>query len=114
MCIYSIAEKDTKLFWFGWETRLIIEQVKQWADDYFPEVNKEWNRRIDFKPHCSKILECTKHLLGRRHGKVLRKFAASSFLYAGSMACNLIHKNTLTAFTLCMKLTGCKLVCASM
>ena len=37
------------------------------------------------------------HPQGRRHSEVVKKFATSLFLLAGSMAYNLVHKNMPTA-----------------
>ena len=39
----------------------------------------------------------SKHPQGRRHSLVVKKFATSLFLYAGSIAYNLIHQNMPTA-----------------
>jgi len=53
------------------------------------------NNQIEFKSFFNQILlnaeqNATKHSQGRRHSKVVKKFAASLFLYAGSMAYNLV------------------------
>ena len=74
----------------------------------FNEANKDRksvlgeNERVDFKSFFNQIVvnaeqNATKHPQGRRHSEGVKKFATSLFLYAGSMAYNLIHKNMPTA-----------------
>jgi len=56
------------------------------------------NEQVDFKSFFNQIVlnaekNSTKHPQGRRHTEVVKKFATSPFLYAGSMAYNLVHKS---------------------
>ena len=59
-------------------------------------------KSVEFKSFFKQIISnaeknALKQPHGRRHSEVVRKFATSLFLYAGSMAYNLVHENMPTA-----------------
>ena len=62
------------------------------------DISSSDNKSVEFKSFSRQVVanaekNALKHPHGKRHSEVVKKFSTSFFLYAGSMAYNLVHQN---------------------